>query len=413
MPLYLLAREVARARDHRGRDRRGRRRAVLGLRPVQGGRRCASSTARDPERAEALLDELYPYLGPRRRPARPRDARRFLLETGADDPLLGSHLTRATATGAVKALYRPEVAAAIGGRRLARAAARRRCPAGVRRLERARARRLARADDAARALPARGPGRPGGDGARRRGPLPVPRPPRLRARGRAAGRAQARRHCATRSRCASSPRGCCPPGSPRRAKQPYRAPGGRAVLRRRRPGLGRGGALRRRARRRPGSGTPSGSRACCGAAEAGRATGMREGMALVGVLSTQLWHRQFVGVARERYPAETAEPRVRIDRTADGRSEGSRMSGGDRRRAQGHAGLHRGQLPLPAPRRRAGRRRRLCSRSGSSTRSASSSWSRRSRRATGSTIDDVEITEENFGSIDAIAGFVERKQAAA
>jgi len=28
-------------------------------------------------------------------------------------------------------------------------------------------------------------------------------------------------------------------------------------------------------------------------------------------------------------------------------------------------------------------------------------------------IDDVEITEENFGSIDAITGFVERKRAAA
>ncbi len=28
-------------------------------------------------------------------------------------------------------------------------------------------------------------------------------------------------------------------------------------------------------------------------------------------------------------------------------------------------------------------------------------------------IEDVEITEENFGSIDAIAGFVERKRAAA
>jgi acyl carrier protein len=28
-------------------------------------------------------------------------------------------------------------------------------------------------------------------------------------------------------------------------------------------------------------------------------------------------------------------------------------------------------------------------------------------------IDDVEITEQNFGSIDAITGFVERKRAAA
>ena len=31
----------------------------------------------------------------------------------------------------------------------------------------------------------------------------------------------------------------------------------------------------------------------------------------------------------------------------------------------------------------------------------------------GIAIEDVEITEENFGSIDAIAGFVERKHAAA
>jgi acyl carrier protein len=30
----------------------------------------------------------------------------------------------------------------------------------------------------------------------------------------------------------------------------------------------------------------------------------------------------------------------------------------------------------------------------------------------GLVIDDVEITEENFGSIDAIAGYVERKRAA-
>jgi methoxymalonate biosynthesis acyl carrier protein len=31
----------------------------------------------------------------------------------------------------------------------------------------------------------------------------------------------------------------------------------------------------------------------------------------------------------------------------------------------------------------------------------------------GMVIEDVEITEENFGSIDAIAGFVERKRASA
>jgi hypothetical protein len=36
-------------------------------------------------------------------------------------------------------------------------------------------------------------------------------------------------------------------------------------------------------------------------------------MALVGILSTQLWHSAFTGGGAGRYPAETAEPRVRID----------------------------------------------------------------------------------------------------
>lgn len=46
---------------------------------------------------------------------------------------------------------------------------------------------------------------------------------------------------------------------------------------------------------------------------AGRAQGVREGMALVGVLTTQLWHDIFV-IGEPPYPAETSEPRVRIDR---------------------------------------------------------------------------------------------------
>ena len=47
---------------------------------------------RDPERAAALVDELYGYLGDgaaRRGPM----WRQFLLETGAADELLGSHQT--------------------------------------------------------------------------------------------------------------------------------------------------------------------------------------------------------------------------------------------------------------------------------------------------------------------------------
>jgi asparagine synthase (glutamine-hydrolysing) len=42
----------------------------------------------------------------------------------------------------------------------------------------------------------------------------------------------------------------------------------------------------------------------------GRARGMREAMAFVGILSTQLWHEAFCGVAA--YPAETADPKVRL-----------------------------------------------------------------------------------------------------
>ena len=77
---------------------------------------------------------------------------------------------------------------------------------------------------------------------------------------------------------------------------------------------------------------------------------------------------------------------------------------GDVRRRDAH--LHRGELPLHAPGHRTRRRTTICSRSESSTRSASSSWSRRSRTRYAVEVEDVEITEENFGSIDAIADFV-------
>jgi asparagine synthase (glutamine-hydrolysing) len=44
---------------------------------------------------------------------------------------------------------------------------------------------------------------------------------------------------------------------------------------------------------------------------AGRATGFRENMALMGVLSTQVWHETFVGGALS-FPEEREEPRVRL-----------------------------------------------------------------------------------------------------
>jgi asparagine synthase (glutamine-hydrolysing) len=50
---------------------------------------------------------------------------------------------------------------------------------------------------------------------------------------------------------------------------------------------------------------------------AGRANGYREGMALVGVLSTQVWHERFCGPHADRFPPETDEPQVFIKQGID------------------------------------------------------------------------------------------------
>jgi hypothetical protein len=44
---------------------------------------------------------------------------------------------------------------------------------------------------------------------------------------------------------------------------------------------------------------------------------MREGMALVGILTSQLWHRIFCGARDGLDAPESTPPRVRIDRTAN------------------------------------------------------------------------------------------------
>jgi asparagine synthase (glutamine-hydrolysing) len=50
---------------------------------------------------------------------------------------------------------------------------------------------------------------------------------------------------------------------------------------------------------------------------AGRATGYREGMALVGVLSTQVWHERFCGPHADVFPPEEGEPQVFIKQGID------------------------------------------------------------------------------------------------
>ena len=272
---------------------------------------------------------------------------------------------------------------------------------------------MARGHDAARALPARRAGRPGRDGARGRGPLPVPRPPGLRATPRALpAEAQARRPArqdrAARARRAS----CCRRRSPSRGQAALPGARGRRRSSPRTPRPGSRSALARRRSARPGSGTRSASRACVrrcrgrpgDRAARGHGPGRR---ALDPALA-----RAFSGVRPRRLPARdgrAAGQNRSHRRTVDAarRSHDRRTQTDVRKR---DARLHRGELPLHAPRPRARRRRRPARRSGSSTRSASSSSSRRSSRRYGIAVEDVEITEENFGSIDAIAG-VRRAQA--
>jgi asparagine synthase (glutamine-hydrolysing) len=271
----------------------------------------------EPERAAELLGQLYSYLGPaagRRGPA----WHRFLLETGADDELLGSHLTRARATAAIKAFYRGDVAAEIGT---------------TTSLDRIRAElpptfdRWSRLERAAwlelttllepYLLSAQGDRVAMAHGVEGRFPFLDHRvfaySTRLPAEKKLGGM---REKVALRDVAAR----VLPPEIAERGKQPYRAPEVAPFFSAGSPdwveealsssALGetelwdeqRVAALLRRCR-------------------AGRVTGMRESMALVGILSTQLWYREFVGKGGESYPPEEREPRIRINRDSETRSQ--------------------------------------------------------------------------------------------
>ena len=77
---------------------------------VEGARALPRATPSGPRRCSTGSTPTSAHGGARRGPA----WRRFLLETGRRDDPLGSHLTRAAATAAVKAFYRAEVAAEVG-----------------------------------------------------------------------------------------------------------------------------------------------------------------------------------------------------------------------------------------------------------------------------------------------------------
>ena len=309
VPLYLLAREV-------------RRQGITVVVTGEGADelfwgydlfkevRLRQIHATDPERAETLLDELYPYLGggARRGPA----WRRFLLETGDPGDALGSHLTRARATAAVKAFYRPEVAAELDGERsLERLRAR--LPDGF--ADRGALERAAWLERTTLLSPyllaAQGDRVAMAHGVEGRFPfldhrvfaLAAALPPERKLDG-------MRDKAALRDVAAA----VLPAAAAARPKQPYRAPEVAPFFDPGAPdwvdellspagldeaGLFEAGRVAGLAKR----------------ARAGRVVGVREAMALVGILSTGLWHRAFAGATGDAYPPETADPRVRIDRT--------------------------------------------------------------------------------------------------
>jgi asparagine synthase (glutamine-hydrolysing) len=270
----------------------------------------------DPERAQWLIEGLYPHLGPagaRRGPA----WRRFLLETGSADDPLSSHLTRAAATSTVRALYRPELTPEAGGS-LERLRAE--LPAGFDRwssLERAEWLEIktllepyllaAQGDRMAMAHAVEG------------------RFPFLdhRVFAHAAGLPAERKlrglddKVALRELAAD----LLPAEIATRPKQPYRAPEVDPFFAVGAPDWVEEN-LSPAALAETGIWDPDRVAGLLRRCRAGRATGVREGMALVGVLSTQLWHGAFCGAGAKSYPAETAEPRVRVDRSSSRLIEG-------------------------------------------------------------------------------------------
>jgi asparagine synthase (glutamine-hydrolysing) len=266
----------------------------------------------DPERARALLEEFYPYLGgggARRGPA----FTRFLLETGSPDDPLGSHLTRAEATATVKAFYRPEVAAEIGdGSSLDRL--RGELPPAFSRwstLERAAWLEVATLLEPY-LLAAQGDRVAMAHGVEGRFPFLDHRvfncsaelPPERKLDG-------LRDKVALRELAAD----LLPAEIVDRPKQPYRAP---EVV----PFFGPEApewveeSLSPAALAETSIWDAERVQGLVQRCRAGRATGMREGMALVGILSTQLWHTEFCEAGLDAYPEESSEPRVRIDRSA-------------------------------------------------------------------------------------------------
>ena len=265
----------------------------------------------DPERARRLARDLYPYLGPagaRRGPV----WQRFLLDGAASGDPLSSHLTRARATATLRGMCRRDLTEAAGDRAsLERLRAE--LPSGFEAwsaLERAGWLEIktllepyllaAQGDRVAMAHAVEG-----------RFPFldhnVFSRAARLPANRKLHG---LRDKVALRELAAD----LLPSEIAGRAKQPYRAPEVEPFFSDQAPHWVEE-RLSARALSETAIWDPGRVAALLRRCRSGRARTVREGMALVGVLSGQLWHEAFCQAGAGSFPAETAEPRVRVDRS--------------------------------------------------------------------------------------------------
>jgi asparagine synthase (glutamine-hydrolysing) len=281
--------------------------------------------ARDPARAAALLDHLYPYLdapAARRGPA----WERFFFEAGPHDDLLFSHQPRIAATGVVKAFYRPGIAAQLAeaGTLAAdgtvaeyAAIARLRADLPPRfdawsALERAAYLELTTLL-APNLLAAQGDRVAMAHGVEGRYPFldhrvfehSVRLPPERKLSADLREKVELRRLAERLS--------VLPSDITARPKQPYRAPEVAPFFGEHAPAWVEE-RLEARALDAVGLFDPVRVTGLLRRCRAGKATGFREGMALVGILSTQVWHERFCGAgAAGGDRPEPSEPRVELD----------------------------------------------------------------------------------------------------
>jgi len=263
----------------------------------------------DPARALAFLDDLYPHLGSvgRRGPGWSR----HLLEAGDPGDPLSSHMARIVATGTVRGFYRPGLAAELEDAD-ALAPVRAGLPSGFDdrpELERAAFLELTTLLEPY-LLAAQGDRVAMAHGIEGRYPFLDHRVHSL-----ASGLPPDQKLTEDEDKIALRryARGLLPAAIADRRKQPYRAP---EVA----PFVGPDApewveeALSSEALAAAGIWDERKVGGLLRRCRAGRATGVREGMAFVGIISSQLLHRAFVQPGEPR-PEEDSAPKVRIDRT--------------------------------------------------------------------------------------------------